>query len=65
MKQSELRKMIKEVIINEANWHSLVAKVSDACGGKYSKIQDFIKALLINSDFHNEAEKVDNFMNKI
>lgn len=57
---------IQETIISEsANWKPLIAKVSAACDYDYNELQDFIKALLIDSNFHDEAEKIYKFMNKI
>jgi len=67
MKKIELRQIIKEEILKEsrANWQSLVSKVGTACEWDYDETVDFIEALLIDSNFHTEAKRVVNFMNKI
>ena len=53
--------------LNEASsaWRPLVSKVSQACEWDYNEVQEFIKALLIDCNFHTEAKKVYNFMNKL
>ena len=58
---------IDENSVNEASsaWRPLVGKVSNACGWDYNECQEFIEALLINCNFHTEAKKVYNFMNKL
>ena len=65
MKESELRKLIREEILNEGNWKPLVGKVSTACGWNYNDCQDFIRALLIDINHKDEAKKVWEYMNKI
>ena len=60
-------KILNENKLNEVSsaWKPLVSKVSKACDWDYNEVQEFINALLIDCNFHDEAKKVYNFMNKL
>lgn len=69
-KMDKLRQIIREEIKSvlresPSKWRPLVGKVSAACEWEYGDCQDFIKALLIDCNFHDEAEKVYKFMDKL
>lgn len=67
MDKKQWQKIFNENKLNEASsaWRPLVGKVSQACDWEYTEIQEFIKALLIDSNYHDESKKVDKFMDKI
>jgi hypothetical protein len=67
MDKKEWKKLLNENTLNEESkaWKPLVNKVSQACNWEYNECIEFINALLIDINFHSEAKKVYNFMNKL
>lgn len=67
MKQEQWKKLLHENKLNEnkAKWRPLVSKVSAACEWDYEECTEFIKELLDDINFSDEAKKIKQYMEKI